>query len=156
MSEHPDDPERRGLPIGALARGCGAKVETVRYYERIGLLPRPARTSGGHRVYGHAHLRRLGFIRRARELGFTVEAVRELLALSERCYIPCAEARALAVTHLADVRAKLESLRAMEASLSSVVARCQPEEAVDCPLLDALWEPLSSTTDPCGVPSAGP
>lgn len=107
-------------------------------------------------MYGELHVRRLGFVRRARELGFSVEAVRELLALSGRCYAPCAEARQVATAHLEDVRAKLTSLRAMEASLAEILAQCDPEQGADCPLLDALREPLLAPGPCCGPAEPSP
>lgn len=90
------------LPIGMLSRRTGCKIETIRYYEKIGLLSAPARSDGGHRLYGHGHLMRLGFVRRARELGFTLDEIRALLQLAEDRDRPCAEAREVAVVHLTD------------------------------------------------------
>lgn len=127
------------LPIGALSRRTGCNIETIRYYERIGLLPAPARSEGGHRLYGLGHLKRLGFVRHARDLGFSVEAIRALLKLAEGGDQPCAEARAIASTHLAEVRAKLASLKAMEGALKQMVARCA-DGAPECPLLESLFE----------------
>src|SRR3546814_8957570 len=77
------------LPIGMLSRRTGCNIETIRYYEKIGLLPAPARSDGGHRLYGHGHLMRLGFVRRARELGFTLDEIRALLRLAEDRDRPC-------------------------------------------------------------------
>src|SRR3546814_9094156 len=79
-----------------LSRRTGCNIETIRYYEKIGLLPAPARSDGGHRLYGHGHLMRLGFVRRARELGFTLDEIRVLLRLAEDRDRPCAEAREVA------------------------------------------------------------
>ena len=78
------------LPIGELSRRTGVNIETVRYYEKIGLMPAPARSEGGHRLYGRGHLLRLNFVRRARELGFTLNEIRDLLELAEQRYLPCA------------------------------------------------------------------
>lgn len=91
------------LSIGELGRRAGAKVETIRYYERIGLLPAPARTEGNYRAYGEAELNRLSFIRRARDLGFSIEQVRDLLALSDRRDQSCATVGELTRAHLAEV-----------------------------------------------------
>lgn len=126
--------------IGALSSRTGCKVETIRYYERIGLLPEPARSEGGHRMYGVAHLKRLGFIRRARELGFTVEEIRTLLRLVDERDQPCAEVREVAAGHLEDVKAKIASLRAMEAVLSDMVDRCADGRMHECPLIETLFE----------------
>lgn len=127
------------LPIGMLSRRTGCNIETIRYYEKIGLLPAPARSEGGHRLYGHGHLMRLGFVRRARGLGFTLDEIRALLQLAEDRNRPCAEAREVAVVHLADVRAKIADLRAMEAVLAETVLRCADGKSPDCPLLETLF-----------------
>ncbi|MBW8269628.1 MerR family transcriptional regulator [Caldovatus aquaticus] len=128
---------RSGIAIGALSRRTGCHVETIRYYERIGLLPAPARR-GRYRLYGAADVARLAFVRRARELGFTLEEVRALLALAAEGEGACAEARELAAAHLADVRARIADLRAMEAALAEAVRRCDAGEAPGCPLIGAL------------------
>jgi MerR family mercuric resistance operon transcriptional regulator len=87
------------LAIGALSRHTGCQVETIRYYERVGLLPPPARSAGGYRLYAAPHFSRLTFIRRARALGFSLEEVRRLLRLADERQRPCAEARAVAAAH---------------------------------------------------------
>lgn len=127
------------LSIGELSKRTGSNPETVRYYERIGLLPKPARSEGGHRLYGLGHLKRLGFVRHARELGFSVESVRALLKLAEREQ-PCADAREIASSHLAEVREKLAALGTMERVLEGMVARCDSEQTPECPLIEALFE----------------
>ena len=96
-----------GLQRGELARRAGCNLETVRYYEKIGLLSEPPRTSAGYRAYGATHERRLRFVLRARELGFSLDEIRALLRLAEERDRPCAEARAVAAAHLDDVRAKV-------------------------------------------------
>jgi len=127
------------LSIGELSRRTGVNIETIRYYERIEMLPAPPRTASGRRVYGLAETRTLGFIRRSRELGFTLDEIRALLALSaDSGREACAEARALAAGHLADVRAKIVDLRAMEHVLADVVRRCDAGEAPGCPLIETL------------------
>lgn len=127
------------LPIGELSRRTGCNVETIRYYERAGLLPRPARSGGGHRMYGTAHVMRLSFVRRARELGFTLDEVRALLRLVDERDRPCAEARDLAARHLEDVRAKIADLRRMEAALKGTIARCADGTTPECPLIETLF-----------------
>lgn len=126
------------LSIGALSKRTGVNVETIRYYERLTLLPKPARTAGGHRAYSVEHLRRLHFVRRARELGFTLDEVRALLRLSSGSEGSCAQVRELAAVHLASVRAKIHDLRAMERVLDETVQRCERNEEPGCPLLGAL------------------
>ncbi len=132
------------LAIGALSRRTGVNIETVRYYERIGLLPPPARSEGGHRLYGGGHLMRLNFVRRARDLGFTLDEIRALLQLAEKRDRPCAEAREVAGSHLSDVRAKIADLRAIEGVLVDMVARCAGGTTPECPLIEALFDPSTS------------
>lgn len=124
--------------IGRLSSAAGVNLETVRYYERIGLMPPPARTASGHRVYEQAHLKRLAFIRRARELGFSIEDIRTLLALAEPSQVSCANVREIAQTHLEEVRAKLVDLTRLESILASTIARCSGDPAPSCPVLDML------------------
>src|SRR3989442_13258589 len=112
------------LAIGTLSKHTGTNVETIRYYERVRLLPAPARTPGGYRLYSNAHLKRLSFIRRARALGFSIEEVRKLLTLADERKRPCAEVRGVAAAHLEDVHAKIADLKAMERLLRDTVARC--------------------------------
>src|SRR5687768_9612012 len=96
--------------IGDLSRETGTKTVTIRYYEKLGLLPKPPRTAGNYRAYDGEHMRRLGFIRRCRELGFTLEQVREMLSLSERKNQDCADVDRIATEHLAAVEEKIASL----------------------------------------------
>jgi MerR family transcriptional regulator, mercuric resistance operon regulatory protein len=127
--------------IGELSKRTGCNIETIRYYEKIGLLAAPVRTEGGHRMYGTAHLRRLSFIRRSRELGFALEEVRALLRLSDERDQPCADVKEVGVIHLADVRSKIADLRAMEAALEILVAKCADGKEPICPLIEALYDP---------------
>jgi MerR family mercuric resistance operon transcriptional regulator len=127
------------LSIGELSRRTRVKIETIRYYERIEMLPSPPRTASGRRIYGPADTRALSFIRRARELGFTLGEIRALLALSgEGASESCAEVRDLAAAHLAEIRGKIADLKAMERVLTDAVERCDAGEAPGCPVLDAL------------------
>lgn len=125
--------------IGTLSKGTGCKVETIRYYERAGLLPAPARSPGGYRLYGTEHLKRLAFVRRARALGFSIDEVRRLLDLADHHRRPCAGARRVAASHLEDVRARIADLRAMERVLKETVARCGQGTGPHCPLIEALY-----------------
>src|SRR6059036_4052267 len=115
--------ETRRIAIGVLATHTGTNIETIRYYERVGLLPTPARSAGGYRLYGTDHLKRLTFIRRARALGFSIDEVRTLLKLADERKRPCAEVRVVAGAHLRDVRAKIADLRAMERVLRKTLVR---------------------------------
>src|SRR5712692_10673014 len=138
------------VAIGRLARHTGTKVETIRYYERMGLWGAPSRSAAGYRLYGTEHLKRLNFIRRARLLGFSIGEVRTLLRLADERRRPCAEARVVAEAHLADVRNKIADLRTMERVLKETVARCADGAGSHCPLIDALYR----DTDPAVPDSA--
>ncbi len=126
------------IPIGALATRTRCNIETIRFYEKIGMLPKPARTEGGHRAYGSGHVERLTFVRRARELGFTLEEVRALLRLAEASDVPCAEVKGVAVTHLAEVKTKISALRAMQKALTTLIARCDAGDQTGCPLIETM------------------
>jgi MerR family transcriptional regulator, mercuric resistance operon regulatory protein len=132
-----------GMAIGELSRRTKCNIETIRYYERVGLLPVPARR-GRYRHYGLEDVARLAFVRRARELGFTLDEVRVLLLLSAGRQKACAEVRSLAATHLVDVKAKIEDLRAMEKALTGAVRRCDAGEAPGCPLIESLSGKISA------------
>lgn len=123
--------------IGELSQNTGVHIETVRYYEKIGLLPRPPRTGGGHRIYSIPHLKRLVFIRRSRELGFTLDEIRNLLGMVEGGYT-CGEVREAALAHLKTIRRKIADLRRMERTLADTAARCEGGTAPDCPIIDVL------------------
>ena len=140
------------LTIGTLSRRTGCNVETIRFYERVRLLPEPARSPGRYRLYGVPHLKRLTFIRRARDLGFTLEEVRTLLRLADERARPCAEVREVAAAHLEDVRAKLADLRAMERVLAEVVARCAGGTRPDCPVIEALYRDTADTAETASAP----
>jgi MerR family transcriptional regulator, mercuric resistance operon regulatory protein len=126
-----------GLTIGALSERTGVNVETIRYYEREGLLPSAPRTAGGHRVFGEAHLRRLLFIRRSRELGFSGTEVRALLGLVDGS-CTCGEVRDLTLRHLAGVRARIADLRRLEKTLIAISSHCEGGDTPDCPIVEAL------------------
>lgn len=129
----------KALRRAELARRTGANLETIRYYEKVGLLPPPPRTSTGYRSYDSVHERRLRFVLRARELGFSLAEIHALLRLADEREQPCAEASRLAMTHLADVRAKIADLRRMERVLNHVVGQCGDGTRPDCPLIDSLF-----------------
>jgi MerR family mercuric resistance operon transcriptional regulator len=125
---------------GELAERSGCNIETVRFYEKQGLLPAPPRTARGHRDYAPEHLKRLTFIRRSRELGFTLEEVRNLLGLVDGSEWTCAEVRAMTLDHLADVRRKLADLQNLAAILEDMAAQCSGGAVPECPIIDALLE----------------
>jgi MerR family mercuric resistance operon transcriptional regulator len=133
-------PRPEDLTIGALSRAAGCNVETIRYYERIGLVPAPPRSAGGHRVYGEGDVKRLSFVRRCRELGFTLEEVRSLLALVESGRYTCEEVKAITLDHLADVRRKLRDLARMADVLERTARACAGGQGAECPIVEALYE----------------
>lgn len=133
------------LKIGALGRATGTNVETVRYYERIGLLSKPPRTDGNYRAYGAPDLNRLSFIRRARDLGFSLDQVRALLELSDDKARDCATLDDLARDHLAEVERKIADLVALKGALSDLIESCCGGTVTDCRILEAL---APSTTSP--------
>jgi Cu(I)-responsive transcriptional regulator len=124
--------------IGELAHATGTKVETVRYYERIGLLQPPARTSGNYRAYAEHHLARLSFIRRGRDLGFSLDDIRELLRLSDDRGQPCAQVDRIARAHLTEVELKLADLTALGAELRQLIDQCQHGTIAECRIIEAL------------------
>lgn len=128
------------LRRGDLARLTGCNLETIRYYETIGVMPEPPRSSKNYRVYDDSHVTRLRFVMRARELGFTLDEVRDLLAMVDGGQQTCGEVQALATAHLATVRAKIADLRRIEHVLSSTVAQCTGDDVPECPVIDALTE----------------
>ncbi len=130
---------RRG--IGALSKQTGCNIETIRYYERIGLMPPATRSEGGHRLYGEAQGRRLGFIRRTRQLGFTLDQVRTLLRLVDGGRYTCAQVKRITVHHLDDVRRKVADLQKIERVLREMAAQCDGGTVPKCPVIDALFEP---------------
>ena len=130
----------RSIRRGDLARATGCNLETIRYYEKIGIMPDPPRNTKGYRSYDDAHVRRLKFVMRSRDLGFTLEEVRGLLGLVDEQSRTCAEVQVIAEDHLTDVRAKIADLKRIERVLSDTVARCTGDAAPECAVIDALLE----------------
>lgn len=124
--------------IGALARATGTKVETVRWYEKVGLMPPPARSAGNFRTYGEAHLGRLSFIRRARELGFSLEQIRALLGIVGQPDLPCEAVDVIAREHLAEVDRKIADLQALRRELDALVGQCGCGTVSECRIVEAL------------------
>lgn len=134
------------FPIGILARESGVNIETVRYYEKIGIMPKAARTPGGYRVYSTEHLKRLSFVRRGRELGFTLDELRNLLRLVDGHTYTCAEVRTLTMDHVADIRRKIADLKRLERVMTDISSRCSGKRIPDCPIIDALFQPHPLTS----------
>lgn len=126
------------LTIGDLSSRTNVKIPTIRYYEQIGLLDAPPRSGGGQRRYGTNQVNRLNFIRHARELGFEVEDIRELLAMTERPQASCHQADSIAQSHLAEVDRRIASLQALRGELSRMVEECGHGRVCDCRIIEAL------------------
>lgn len=129
---------RNSVTIGGLAKATGTKVETIRFYEKMGLLPLPARTQSNYRIYGAMHLGRLSFIRRARDLGFPLEQVRELLGLADQPDRSCAEVDVIARQHLEEVERKIADLTALRDELTDVLDHCQCGTIAHCGIIESL------------------
>jgi MerR family mercuric resistance operon transcriptional regulator len=126
-----------GLSIGELSRRTGVNIETIRYYERLGVMPHPPRTQGGRRAYGPDGMQTLAFIKRARELGFCLHDIRELLSI-RHAEQRCTDAKAIADRHLDGMRSKMRNLMELERILADAVARCPGKSADDCTILELL------------------
>lgn len=128
------------IQIGALSKKTGVHIETIRYYERIELMPDPARTEGGHRIYDEIHVKRLGFIARARELGFSIREIRDLLSLADEHELTCGQVRDMTLEHAEEVKRKIADLKKLERVLNDMAAQCSGEDVPDCPIVDTLFE----------------
>ncbi len=124
--------------IGDLARQTGCKVQTIRYYEAVGLMPPAVRTAGNQRRYQHRHVERLAFIRHGRELGFPLDAVRELLSLSDDPDRPCAQVHDVARSHLDAVERRIAALNALRDELQAMVRRCDAGRTGECRVIEVL------------------
>ena len=129
------------LTIGGLSERTGVNIETIRYYERIDLLPPPHRSGGRHRLYDDDLAQRLQFVRRSRELGFSIVEIRALLRLADQGGLACAEAKTITVSHLADIRGKIADLKKLERVLTRMAKACVANQLRECPVLDALSQP---------------
>ena len=136
--------------IGELASFTGTNSETIRYFERIGLLKPPERTDAGHRVFTEEHAERLLFIRHARDMGFSQNDVRTLLRLSDGELTSCGEVKSIAAAHLDSIRQRIAKLQRLETLLDSTVAKCAGGRVPKCPVIEALTE--SDTENPAGIP----
>lgn len=124
--------------IGAVAKETGCNIETIRYYEKEALLPPPGRSPGGHRLYTQTQVQRLIFIRRSREVGFSLDEVRQLLTLVDGHEVSCERVKQIADMHLADVETKIEDLQKISRSLQVISAECSGTDIPDCPIIETL------------------
>lgn len=130
--------EKTPVTIGRLAKASGVKVTTIRYYESVGLIDPPDRSEGGQRIYGREAVERMRFIRHARDLGFPLEAVRELIALSRNEERSCAEIDEIARRHAADVNERIKRLKSLERELNRMIAECSVDRVADCRVIEIL------------------
>src|SRR5215469_1713252 len=137
MARKSESPEL--LTRGALAAETGCNIEPIRYYERIGILPPAPRSEGGHRLYGPDLVNRLLFVHRARDLGFALEEIRELLGLIDGGHYTCAQIEGIALAHVEQIRRKISDLTKLKKTLEAMAAQCSGGEIPACPIVDALF-----------------
>ncbi|MEH6823458.1 MAG: helix-turn-helix domain-containing protein [Motiliproteus sp.] len=128
----------RHYSIGQMASAGSCKVQTIRYYEQIGLLPMPARSEGNQRIYTQDHRDRLGFIRHSRELGFSLEQIREILALNDDPCHSCAEVDQIARKHLQEVESRIKRLQSMRKELKRMINQCDGKQVRECRIIQTL------------------
>jgi DNA-binding transcriptional MerR regulator len=128
----------KDVAIGGLAAATGVKVPTIRYYESVGLLPKPSRTESNRRLYGDDAVRRLRFIRHARELGFEVDDIRQLLDLTDQPDRPCQEVDAIAQRHLAEIESRIRRLNALKREVARMIKECAKGSVSECRIIDVL------------------
>jgi DNA-binding transcriptional MerR regulator len=142
------------LTIGDLSRRTGTKVQTIRYYEQIGVLPEPERSEGNQRLYSPAHSDRLAFIRHARELGFPLDSIRELLSLSDHPSQTCEAADAIARTQLGLVETRIARLQSLKRELERMVVQCQGGKIADCRVIEVLADHSQCLSDSHEAPAS--
>lgn len=131
------------MKISKAATASGCHLETIRYYERIGLMPCPERSGSGYRSYEHADVERLRFITRGRDLGFSLEEIRSLLRLAQDPNLSCGEVDQLARKHLSDIQARLADLQRMASELARTIGACHGDERGTCTILETLRQPAA-------------
>jgi MerR family mercuric resistance operon transcriptional regulator len=130
----------RGYAIGEMSKLTGVNIETVRYYERISIMPKPDRTNGGNRQYNRDQLKRLSFIKRCRDLGFSLDEIRALLEMVDRHDFTCGEVHGMTISHLTNVEKKLADLKRLKQSLKKMASECSKGDVPECPIIDTLFE----------------
>ena len=135
-----ENPKTRGYAIGEVSQRTGVNIETIRYYERISIMPEPDRTGGGNRQYNHAQLKRLFFVKKCRDLGFSLDEIRALLEMVDRDDFTCGEVHGMTVSHLANINKKLSNLKRLKKTLGQMVSECSKGDVPECPIIDTLFE----------------
>ncbi|MEO1264892.1 MAG: helix-turn-helix domain-containing protein [Pseudomonadota bacterium] len=128
------------IGIGELSKRTGVHIETIRYYERSGVMPKPPRSERGQRTYDETFVRRLAFVSRSRQLGFSLDEIRSLLGLVDEHEYTCADVRELTLKHAAEARRKIADLRKLERTLKDMAAQCHGDRVPDCPIVDNLFD----------------
>jgi Cu(I)-responsive transcriptional regulator len=144
------------MNIGEAAKASGVSAKMIRHYESVGLFPETARSDSGYRQYTDTELATLRFIRRSRDLGFSIEQIRELLGLWQNRTRPSRQVRALAQAHIEELDDKLREIQAMKATLEHLVHGCQGDDRPDCPIIDTLADGRAPTTEAAAGPGHGP
>ena len=129
----------RFLGIGELSRQTGVGIETIRYFEKIGMMPVPGRSEGGNRRYNNDHLQRLFFINRCRQIGFSQTEIKALLSMVDDKGVSCAEVHSITTEHIADIRKKIRDLRKLEKVLTKMANECSRGDIPDCPIIETLF-----------------
>ena len=129
----------KGYAIGEMSLKTGVNIETIRYYERTNLLPKPDRTLGGNRQYNYEQLKRLKFVRRSRDLGFSIAKIKALLEMVDGVDLTCGEVHDMTIFHLSNVKNKIADLRQLEKTLKKIAAECSKGDLPDCPIIDTLF-----------------
>ena len=142
--------------IGKLARATGCKVQTIRYYEQIGLLPQAVRSEGNQRLYGQSDIDRLTFIRHSRDLGFSLQAIRDLMSLADEPNRPCEAADAIARAQLAEVERRIARLQALQVELARMIEQCKGGRVSDCRVIEVLSDHSLCETGEHGAPELEP
>ncbi len=131
-----------GMRIGRVSKLTGCNIETIRYYEKRGLLPSPPRTASGYRLYNSDHLKRLTFVRRSRDRGFSMAEIEKLLSLVDEHQLTCHDMHQQTLAHLGDIQSKIADLERLERVLTEIASKCSDGTVPECPIIDALYEPL--------------
>lgn len=133
--------------IGDVAKITGCNIETIRYYEREGVMPPPRRSPGGHRLYSRQLVERLNFIRRSRELGFSMLEVRELLRIVDREQVSCEKVKDIAEAHIEDITRRIDDLQRMKDMLQDLSRQCSGDDVPECPIIESLWPAIPGADD---------
>ncbi len=130
----------QGYAIGRMSHLTGVNIETIRYYERIAIMPKPDRTGGGNRQYNHDQLKRLSFVKKCRDLGFSLDEIRALLEMVDGHDFTCGEVHDMTVSHLNNINKKLSDLIQLEKTLSKMASQCSKGDVPECPIIETLFE----------------